>query len=85
MTSPSSAPSRVSAAEAARLLEQFVPFKVLTADILAQLGSTLVERNFRLGQTLLEPDVLPTSVYCLLQGQLRVLEPTSGCRQGPYN
>ena len=78
MTSSTPDFSSASPADASRLLEQFVPFNGLPADVLAQLGSSLVERDFRLGQTLLEPNVLPTSVYCLLQGQLRLLEPTVG-------
>ena len=73
-----------------QVLAHFEPFNTLPADELAGLVSFLVERDYRLGQTLLEAHVLPTSVFCLLQGQLRVLAPNavgaSSCtidRRGP--
>ena len=51
-----------------QVLAHFEPFNTLPADELAGLVSFLVERDYRLGQTLLEAHVLPTSVFCLLQG-----------------
>jgi ATP-binding cassette subfamily B protein len=77
--SSASFPNSQPAAEALdRLLAQFEPFNLLGPEVLAELASVLVIRDFRLGQTLLEAHQQPTAVYCLLQGQLRVLAPNSG-------
>ncbi len=59
------------------VLSQFEPFHGLPAEALNALTPFLVERDFRLGQTLLEAHRLPSSMFCLLQGQVRVLAPTS--------
>ncbi len=80
MTLPSSGPSRLPPASADLIAElgQFEPFAVLSADVLAQLALCLKKRDLYLGQTLLEADVLPPCVSCVLQGQLRVLAPVAG-------
>ncbi|MEI7952388.1 MAG: Crp/Fnr family transcriptional regulator, partial [Synechococcaceae cyanobacterium ELA182] len=75
--SGSSSDSRPSDQAPEQVLAQFEPFNGLPADVLIALAPFLVERDFRLGQTLLEAHLLPPSVYCLLQGQVRVLAPTS--------
>ena len=75
--SGSSSDSRPSDQAPGQVLAQFEPFNGLPADVLIALAPFLVERDFRLGQTLLEAHLLPPSVYCLLQGQVRVLAPTS--------
>jgi CRP-like cAMP-binding protein len=66
-----------SAEAATQLLARFEPFNGLAAEGLADLAPLLVEREFRLGQTLLELHTLPPAVYCILQGQLRILAPSS--------
>ncbi len=63
------APSRPSAG----LLRQFPPFDQLPEDLALGLDPLLQPLRFRLGQTVLRPDVLPDGVLLLLQGQLRSL------------
>ena len=63
------APSRPSAG----LLRQFPPFDQLPEDLALGLDPLLQPLRFRLGQTVLRPEVLPDGVLLLLQGQLRSL------------
>ena len=57
------------------LLLQHEPFNRLPADLLALLDPLLEPCRFRLGQTILLPDVLPQGVLLIRSGQLRSLAP----------
>ena len=51
------------------------PFNYLPAEVAIAVEPLLELRRYRLGQTLLRPDVLPDGVFILLKGELRSLGP----------
>jgi ATP-binding cassette, subfamily B, bacterial HlyB/CyaB len=57
------------------LLLQFEPFQRLPAELAPLLDPLLEPCRFRLGQTVLRPDVLPEGVLLIRSGQLRSLAP----------
>ncbi|MEA5423976.1 peptidase domain-containing ABC transporter [Synechococcus sp. CCY9202] len=58
------------------LLREFEPFDQLPAAQADALDPLLEPRRFRLGQTLLRPDVLPEGVLLICSGQVRSLGPS---------
>jgi ATP-binding cassette subfamily B protein len=62
----------------AGLLHQFAPFDQLPEALVPSLDPLLQPLRFRLGQTVLRPDVLPDGVLLVVQGQLRSLGPEPG-------
>ena len=55
------------------VLQRFAPFDQLTAEAAQAIQPLLQPRRFRLGQTILRPEVLPEGVLLLLSGQVRSL------------
>ena len=55
------------------VLQRFAPFDRLSPEAAAALEPLLQPRRFRLGQTVLRPDVAPEGVLLILSGQLRSL------------
>lgn len=62
-------------ASSPRLLRSFEPFDALPAELSPLLDPLLEPCRFRLGQTVLLPDVLPSGVLLIRSGQLRSLAP----------
>ena len=56
-----------------QLLRRFRPFDALSADRAAALELALEPRRYRLGQTVLRPDVPPDAVLLVRSGSLRSL------------
>ena len=56
-------------------LQAFAPFDRLNPEVAAAVEPLLEPRRYRLGQTLLRPDVQPDGVLLILAGQLRSLGP----------
>ena len=67
-------------ASADQLLRQFLPFDQLKPELASALEDQLETRHYRLGQTVLRPDLMPDGVLLILQGRLRALaiDPISG-------
>jgi ATP-binding cassette subfamily B protein len=65
----------MTATPAQPLLERFDPFDRLPNDLYPLLNPLLEPCRFRLGQTVLLPDVLPEGVLLIRSGQLRSLAP----------
>ena len=57
------------------LLRSFVPFDRLSEETAAKLEPLLQARRYRLGQTLMRPDVMPEGLLFLVRGALRSLGP----------
>jgi ATP-binding cassette subfamily B protein len=55
------------------VLQRFSPFDQLTAEAAQAIEPLLQARRFRLGQTILRPEVLPDGVLLLLSGDVRSL------------
>ncbi len=62
------------------LLNQFTPFERLPAARLEAIDPLLEPCRFRLGQTVLRPDVLPEGLLLVCSGQLRSLGPSPSGR-----
>jgi len=70
----SSVPSNVKGtANPATLLQGFAPFDQLSEEACTALEPLLQAKRFRLGQTMLRPEVLPEGVLLILRGQVRSL------------
>jgi ATP-binding cassette, subfamily B, bacterial HlyB/CyaB len=65
----------MTAAPPTAVLRSFEPFERLPAELSAVLDPLLEPCRFRLGQTVLVPDVLPAGVLLISRGQLRSLAP----------
>lgn len=65
----------MTAAPSQALLRSFEPFDRLPSELSPLLDPLLEPVRFRLGQTVLLPDVLPTGVLLIRRGQLRSLAP----------
>jgi ATP-binding cassette subfamily B protein len=63
-----------------QLLRSFEPFNQLDAAVAAELEALLEPRRYRLGQTVLRPEVMPDGLLLLRSGVLRslALDPISG-------
>lgn len=57
------------------VFSSITPFNYLPAEVALAVEPLLELRRYRLGQTLLRPDVLPDGVFILLKGELRSLGP----------
>lgn len=55
------------------VLQQFKPFDQLSAATIQAIQPLLQARRFRLGQTILRPDVMPEGLLFIVSGQLRSL------------
>lgn len=62
------------------LLRGFTPFELLPMGLGPSLDGLLEPCRFRMGQTLLRPDVLPDGVLLIQEGQIRSLGPEPGGR-----
>ncbi len=60
------------------LLRGFTPFESLPAELGPALDGLLEPCRFRMGQTLLRPDVLPDGILLIQEGQIRSLGPQPG-------
>jgi ATP-binding cassette subfamily B protein len=61
-------------------LRAFTPFESLPAELGPSLDGLLEPCRFRMGQTLLRPDVLPDAILLIREGQIRSLGPEPGGR-----
>lgn len=62
------------------LLRGFTPFASLPAELGPSLDGLLEPCRFRMGQTLLRPDLLPDGILLIQEGQIRSLGPEPGGR-----
>ncbi|WP_216899869.1 peptidase domain-containing ABC transporter [Synechococcus sp. CCY 9618] len=62
------------------LLKDFTPFDRLPSARIEAIDALLEPRRFRIGQTVLRPDVMPDGVLLLCSGQLRSLGPSPSGR-----
>ena len=68
-------PPSVASRQPGALLRSFVPFDRLSEETAAKLEPLLEARRYRLGQTLMRPDVMPEGLLFLVRGTLRSLGP----------
>ena len=68
-------PPSVASRQPGALLRSFVPFDRLSEETAAKLEPLLQARRYRLGQTLMRPDVMPEGLLFLVRGALRSLGP----------